>query len=96
MGKVRKGRTVRRKAKTMRRKVKTMRRAAKSVSNRKVSRKKKGSKKKGSKGLSSWNKQVAVVYKSLKKTNPNATLGGAMKKASKDNKKNRPLSMSVQ
>ena len=99
MGKVRKGRTIRRKAKTMRRKVKTMRRAAKSVKNRKVSRKKKSTKKstkkKGKRPLSSWNKQVAVVYKSLKKTNPNATLGDAMKKASKDNKNKRPLSLSV-
>jgi len=88
------------------RRAKTMRKAAKrrkSVASRgtkstKRRTSKKSTKKKGKRKLSNWNKQVAAAFKSLKKTNPNATLGDAMKKASKDKKAlkgNRPLSMSV-
>jgi len=77
-----------RKAKSTRMSKKAMRRSTKK-------RGKKTARKKGKKKLTAWNKQVQAAYKSLKKTNPNATLGDAMKKASKDKKKNRPLSMSV-
>ena len=71
---------------TVRRAKKTMRKKSKRVVS-KYTKKKKGTKKKKSKRkLSSWNKKVAMVYKDLKKKNPNATLGDAMKAASKQKK----------
>ena len=84
------------KRRTMRKvKSKSFRMSKKAMRRSNKKRVKKTAKKKGKKKLSSWNKQVAATYKSLKRSNPNATLGDAMKKASKDNKNNRPLSMSV-
>ena len=83
--------TVRRKVRSMR---KAVRKSMKQVKKR-ISKKSSKKGKKGKKKLTPWNKQVAAVFKSLQKTNPKATLGDAMKQASKDNKKNRPLSMSV-
>ena len=88
-------RTMRKTSKSMRKAAKrTMRKAAKSMY--KSVRSKPKSKKKGKKGkkkLSDWNKRVMMVYRSMKKSNPNAKLGDAMKAAAKN--KSRPLSMSV-
>ena len=74
-------RTVRRAKKTMRRMKKTMRKKSKYTKKKRGTKKKKGKRK-----LSSWNKKVAMVFKDLKKKNPNATLGDAMKAASKQKK----------
>ncbi len=90
-------RTMRKTAKSMRKAAKrTMRKAAKRTMRKGVRSKpksKKKGKKKGKKKLSDWNKRVMMVYRSMKKSNPDAKLGDAMKAAAKN--KNRPLSMSV-
>jgi len=49
---------------------------------RRASRKSKGTRK-AKKGMSDWNKKVMEVYRQLKKKNPKATLGDAMKAAAK-------------
>ena len=90
-------RTMRKTAKSMRKAAKrTMRKAAKSM--RKAAKpksKKKGkkSKRKSSPAQEAWKKRVMMVYRSMKKVDPDARYGDAMKEAAKN--KNRPLSMSV-
>jgi hypothetical protein len=93
-------RTMRKTAKSMRKAAKrTMRKAAKRTMRKaaKPKSKKKGKKKKGKRKLSpaqkAWNNRVMMVYRSMKKSNPDAKFGDAMKAAGKN--KNRPLSMSV-
>ena len=87
-------RTMRKKAKSMRKAAKrTMRKVAKRTMHKSTKSKSVG-KKKGKKKLSDWNKRVMMVYRSLKKSNPDAKLGDAMKAAAKN--KNKPLSMSVE
>lgn len=88
-------RTMRKTSKSMRKAAKrTMRKAAKSM--RKGVRSKPKSKKRGKKSkkkTSPWIKQVMMVYRSMKKVDPDAKYSDAMKEAAKN--KNRPLSMSV-
>ena len=97
-------RTMRKTAKSMRKAAKrTMRKATKSMhkatkSMRKATKpksKKKGkkSKRKSSPAQEAWKKRVMMVYRSMKKVDPDARYGDAMKEAAKN--KNRPLSMSV-